>query len=153
MAADPAGPLGAALLGLLPALARDGQDVVVGDLDVDVILLEPRQVGAHHQLVAALEHLHLRSPESLLDVRQPRPEPAPEAGDGREAEAGAEQPIHVIREAAHEVERARRPRRRERARPAGQTCAAARLAVSLHTTLLLRPRTSLLRAPTRSRRG
>src|SRR5439155_7977337 len=48
---------------LLLALALDRQHIVV-DLDLDVVLLETRQVGADDEIVAALKDFDLRRPRA-----------------------------------------------------------------------------------------
>src|SRR5947199_459979 len=81
-------------------------EVVVVDLQVDVLLLHPRQVGADHEVAAPLRDLDLGIPEAL-------PQPGGARGRGkargpRAAEAAArevvEEAVHLIHHRAHHPE-------------------------------------------------
>jgi hypothetical protein len=90
----------APVLHLVPPLARDHEHAVL-HLDLHLLGAQPGQVGAHHELVAALEQ---------LDLRRERPRPAGAATElaGR-ARREAEPP------ARPRAARARRERRRSAA--------------------------------------
>src|SRR4029078_7187110 len=77
---------------LLAALALDG-DRIIGDVDLDVILFEPRKIGADDESIAFLERLDTRSEEPLVCRLPPR---RPAAADSDVAEDAIEHPVHFF---------------------------------------------------------
>src|SRR5205814_4571310 len=74
--------------------------------------LEPGQVGANDQFVAAAERFNLGCPGSLVECRASTPEAAIEVGTERREQAPAspskpeilEKTIHVLRHSSHQAE-------------------------------------------------
>src|SRR5436305_1913602 len=96
-----------ALLALLPPLPLEDEGIVA-DLDVDVLLPRPWQVGADDQLAVPLTHLDLRIPEALAggpaEVSGARGQARPAAEAAAIAEEVVAEAVHVADQIAHQAE-------------------------------------------------
>jgi len=91
---------------LVATLTADVQHTAL-DLDLDVVLGQPRQVGTDVELAFPLEYLDVRRPDTLASLPRAREELDP-GHQATESEV-VEQVVHLVHEPSHEPERASRP--------------------------------------------